>query len=146
MPTAAKMVAALLFAGLALAAAGMVEPLYPDGVVGPRFGWLNAAIGLVVGWLILGVRAGQGYVTAVGVGLTTAAALALWSLFLFSFAQMIDRSLDKRYDGPVEALVDVFRFMWENAQIVAVQEVLLALAIGGALIGMLVEFTSHHWR
>ncbi|MGZ9809967.1 TrgA family protein [Pseudoroseicyclus sp. H15] len=146
MPTAAKMVSALLFAGLALIVASSVASLYPDGVIGPRFIYLNAGIALVVGWLVLGQRAGHGYVTALGVGLTTAAAVFLWALFLFSFAQMIDRSFDKVYDGPVEALVDVFRFMWENAQIVAVQEVVLTLAIGGVLIGAVVEFVSHRAR
>ncbi|NDV00738.1 TrgA family protein [Pseudoroseicyclus sp. CLL3-39] len=140
------MVSALMFAGLALIVATSIVPLYPPGVIGPNFGWWNAALAVVIGWLVLGRQAGHGYVTAIGIGLTTSAALALWSLFLFSFAQMIDRSFQKVYDGPTEALVDVFRYMWENLQAVAVQEVLLTLAIGGAVIGVVVEYVSHRAR
>lgn len=146
MPTAAKTIAAIYFAGLAYFVSGLIYPLYPEGLVGPKFGLWNAGLGVILGWVFMGRRVGQGWVTALGVGFTTSAAILLWGTFLHSFAQMIRRSLQKVYDGPVEALVDVFRFMIENAAVIGVPAVLAPLAIGGLIGGILVELVNRNFR
>lgn len=146
MPTAAKTIAALYFGALAYFVSGLIIPLYPEGLVGARFGLWNTGLGVVIGWLFLGRRAGQGMVTSLGLGFTTSAAVLLWGTFFHSFAQMIRRSLQKVYEGPVDALVDVFRFMIENAVVIGVPIILIPLAVGGFVGGFLTELVARNFK
>ncbi len=146
MPTAAKFIAAVYFAALTWFVSGLVVTLFADGIIGPRFSLVNAGIGLVIGWVFLGRRMSAGMVNALGLGFTTAAAILLWCTFFQSFAQMIERSYHKVYKTPVEALVDVFRIMIDNAHVIGVPVILVPLGIGGLLGGFLVEIVSRNFR
>jgi len=66
-------------------------------------------------------------------------------LFLFSFHEMVKKSLRKSYDGPVEAVVNVFEIMLEWAQVFAVQELGIVIAVGSALAGLITEFVGKRW-
>lgn len=143
MPTAAKLVAALCLAGLAWYISDLVIPLFADtGRPFNDFHKINAAIGAVLGWRIVGARAGRGMTSAIGLGLTGAGALAFWGLFFHASAQMIKRSLRKLYDGPVEAVTDVFAIGVEFAQIVMTVEIVATFVVGGILCGIIAELTS----
>ncbi len=66
-------------------------------------------------------------------------------LFVVSFEQMIQLSLRRRYDGPMEAIVDVFNIMYENAMIFATPEVGMTLLIGGLVAGILAGFMGKRY-
>ncbi|MBL4812535.1 MAG: TrgA family protein [Rhodobacteraceae bacterium] len=143
MPTAAKSVAALLFAALAWLVSEQMIPFLPEGMGVSRFSLVNAAIGFVLGWSISGHRVGLGYIDSIGIGLTTAGSLFITAVFLHSFIQMIEKSMNKLYDGPAEALVSVFEIALKNAAMVSHLTPLLILIIGGAVAGLITEFTSY---
>jgi len=146
MPTAARMVAGVLFAALAWVVSQLILPQFPEGFDPGLFAEVNAAIGFLSGWVVAGSRARTTWSGAVSYGLTAMVALVFWGLFLHSFWQMIEKSLDRIYDGPADALVDVFQLMFENALLMAVQPVLLALVLGSILAGLVTEVVGRNWR
>lgn len=146
MPTAGRMVAAILYAGLAWWVSQMIEPLFPEGSDLGWFAEFNAAVGFVMGWTVAGKRAGGTWSAAISYGLTATAATVFWALFLHCFAEMIRKSMRRLYDGPFEALVDVFDLMFEYALLMAVQPVILTLVIGGIIAGLITESAARTWR
>lgn len=146
MPTAGRLVAGVLFALLAWMASQLIVPQFPAGFDPGRFAEVNAVIGFLCGWIVAGSRANTTWSGAVSYGLTATIALVFWGLFVHGFAVMIEKSLDKLYDGPVEALADVFGLMFENALLMAVQPVVLTLVIGGIVAGIVTEMAARAWR
>lgn len=146
MPTAARLAALVFFGALAWAVSHLVARHLPEGGDPGRFAAVNAAIGAILGWRIAGSRGGTGWASAFGYGITTTVAILVVSAFVQSFAIMIRQSLRRLYDGPVEALVDVFELMMRNGQYLLNAEVLLALALGGILAGLLTEWVGRSFR
>jgi len=145
MPTAAKLVAAVLFAVIGVWAVQVCLPLLPEAT--PTGGLVPSAvvIGLLCGWLIMGRSAGRGYGTAIGTGLSTGVAMAFWMLVLWSLVEMIERSTKMRYDGPMEAVLGGLGLMVEYAAFVVNTQVLGVLLIGSAVSGAVVEWSARRW-
>lgn len=145
MPTAARLVAALWFGVLGFYVSGLIMPLLPEGTQFGFFSYVNAGLGVILGWQITGSRAGAGMQTAIGAGLTTSLAMVAWGLLIHSTVIMIENSMKMRYKGPVEAVIDVFNLVIKYAQVMATPEVILTLVIGGALGGILTEWAGRRW-
>lgn len=146
MPTASKAVAAIWFGMVGWAAAEAFKPLMPPETV---FGWFNvvsAGLGLWIGWWVLGPLAGRGMRAAIGTGLRTSFTLFFYGLLVFSFYEMIMRSLAKRYSGPTQAVVGTFDIMLGYMRLMGDVLFLGVLVAGGILGGLLVEKVSRHWR
>lgn len=146
MLTAGKLVAAILFAGLAWWTSQVIIPLFPEGSDPGQFEWVNTAVGFATGWVIAGNRAGTGRGAAIGYGLTTVAGLVFWALFVNCTAEMIRLSLRKSYDGPVEAVIGIFYLMVENGQIMLDPTVIGTLVIGGVVAALVVEQAGRNFR
>lgn len=133
MPTAAKAVSAVLLAVVSWFAADAVRPLLPEQT---QFGWFNEVavlIGLLVGWRVMGNRVQGGFVEAFSAGLTGAAALVFWNLFVQSFNEMLGNALDRKYDGPFEGLIAVFYIAVDYAQYLLDPTVAGIIVIGSSL-------------
>lgn len=146
MPTAAKLVAALAWAALAWWASELIKPYFAVGQGIDRFSEVNAVLGLVFGWRMAGRHAGQGWGPAISHGLTTTVALVVTAVVLYSCAEMLRRSLRGFVKGPAEAFVDVFRNLTEFFVLVAQQDVIVTLAVGGILAGLVTEWTGRRLR
>lgn len=146
MPTAGRLIAAILLAGLGFYVSQLIKPLMPEGTQFGMFDFVNSGLGAIMGWKVTGGRLGYGIQTGIGAGLTGAAALVFWGLLLNSGAVMVEKSLDKAYDGPMEAVVDVFTLMIEHGQIMATFEIISTLVIGGVVIGVIAEMGARRWR
>ena len=148
MPTLSKLVAALMFGGLAYLVSGMIELALPSDVMrAPAyFSPVNAALGALIGWRFCGAKAGGGYVTALGVGLTTSITLGVLGLLIWAFAMMMRRALRLAYDGPVEALLAGISIAVEfGAIVLAHPAALVVLAVGGLIGGVAAEpFAERH--
>jgi hypothetical protein len=142
MPTAAKLVSAVVFAALAY----LVADLYVPGMPGsPAVGYLRPGcglIGMLCGWMVMGRLVGKGMVAAAGSGFRTSATLLLWCLLSFSVYEMIKNSTKKIYDGPLEAMLAIFDIMAKYGKLALTPEVLGTLAVGGMLGGLLAEWVS----
>ncbi|MGL4320603.1 MAG: TrgA family protein [Paracoccaceae bacterium] len=145
MPTAAKLVSAVLFALLGCC----VADLYAQGITtGERTTWLHegaAAISLICGWRVMGVLVGQGNSAAIGSGIRTALTAVFFTLLLFGIYEMVVTSTKGRYDGPMDAVLAVFEIFVEKGQGLLTPEIIGTLLVGGALAGFAAEATSRRW-
>lgn len=145
MPTASKLVAFFWYALLGWFAAVLTVPYLPDGTPVGKFGYIAPAIGAVVGWTFAGTRAGDTMRAAYGYGLTSSFLLVLYNVGFFAGEEMFQRSIKKRYDGPMEAVTSMFGFMQDFALYALKWDVLIILILGGLFGGWLVEKTGRKW-
>ena len=145
MPTSARLIAAIALAALGWVASDMIRPLMPPHTAFGRFNYVNAVLGLLCGWFVIGSRTGVGYVDAISIGLTGGAALVFWALFAQSFNLMLKQSFDRDYKGPMEAIIGIFNnamdyivFLWDVPLIVT-------LVLGSIAVGLLAEFIARRW-
>ncbi|MFU8882064.1 MAG: TrgA family protein [Rhodobacterales bacterium] len=144
--TAPRLVAALLLASVGFVTSELIKPLLDEGTQFGYFSFVNAALGFVVGWVVIGRRIGRGISAAISYGITGAAALIFWGLFSQSVNEMLRLSLRRRYKGPFEALTDMVRIFVEFGATIATPQVLGTLFIGGILAALLAEISARHWR
>lgn len=145
MPTAAKLVAAVLIAALGYAVASVIAGYFEPHETEGAFRYVSAACGLLIGWRFLGKRAGGGLSSAFGLGLSSAVALVLLGQVVFSGYVMIIRSLRKVYHGPFEALQGMVDIAIDNFDYLYHGDVLVTLIVGGILAGLLTEFVARRW-
>ena len=136
MPTAGRIIGAVLFAGLVWFASELFKPLMPEGTDFGRFSEFNALFGIILGWLMMGPRSHPTASASITSGITATVAIIFWLLMAQSIIQMLKLSLRKHYDGPVEAVVGVFQLMIKYGTIMATPEILGTLFIGGILISV----------
>ncbi len=144
--TAPRLVAALILAFVGFVASELIKPLAPEGTQFGYFSFVNMALGALVGWFTIGTRVGRGIAAAISYGLTGTVVLIFWGLFVQSVNEMLRLALRRRYQGPFEAIVDMFRLGMEYAVMIATPQVLGTLFLGGVLAAVLAEFSSRHWR
>lgn len=146
MPTAAKIIAAVMSAITLFMAAEASKAGLPAGTPVGYFSLIAAGIGFLTGWRVLGTLTGWGFFTSVGYGLRTVVTAVFWVLLLFSLWEMIELSIKMRYDGPMQAILDVFALMIENGRLVLLPDVLVALGVGGTLAGLFAEWAGRRWN
>lgn len=150
MPDAARLTAAITLAGLAFLLSGFVMQafeVYRDSEV--NFGYfvhVNVALGLAVGWISMGKRAGRGVSAAITNGVTGVFLLTLWALFIQSCNEMTRLAMKNRYDGPFEAIAAVFQIGAEWGLILLTGPILATMAIGAFVTGILTEYAWRTWR
>lgn len=153
MPTAAKLVAAVVFALVAAMALQAYLPLLnrPDGTVytmptsdGIAYA-VAVGLGLVIGWLVMGNSVGRSWGEAISLGWGTVIALMIAALLALSVTLMIQRSMRMLYKGPMEALLGVFDLMLKYGLVMLDLHFLGLLALGGAVGGILAEFAGRRW-
>ena len=146
MPTTARLVAALMLAGLGWGVSMLVVTYLPPETQVGWFGPVAAGFGIIVGWSYTGRRLDRGRGSAVSVGLTSVIAQVFWVLLTFSIVEMVRRSLRKIYDSPPEAVVDVFRIALDYLAVTAQSDVVLALVIGALVVGALTKGVAARFR
>jgi hypothetical protein len=145
MPTAGRLAGGIMLALVGWYMAGLAAPLFNEGR--PPSSLLPAAIltGLYVGWSFIGGRIGAGYILGIGLGLTAAVAFAFLNLFVLGFSEMIARAMRMRYDGPMDAFVNIFALMLSEGERFLTLEFLGALALGAILSAWVAEFFGRRY-
>jgi len=145
MPTASRLVAALCLAALGWFVSELVKALIEEDTNFGHFTLVNTCLGVLVGWIVVGSRAGRGYSSAVGNGITGVAALVFWALFVQAVNEMVRLSLRRRFDGVMEAINATFELFVEFAAYLADPSVLTALISGALITGILSEYADRRW-
>lgn len=147
MPTGGKLIGALVFAALAYFLTDLVKALLPEGTQVGKFSPINALIGFVMGWTILGRGAGKTYRQAFGYGFTTLAATVFWCLLFWASMEMLDRSMRLFYDGPVEAIQEMAAIFLEYGReyVFKDREIMLTAVIGTIFVSWFTEFFARRW-
>jgi hypothetical protein len=146
MPDAAKLVAALCMAALGFVVSGLIMGLFDDEM---NFGWftqVNMALGAIVGWIVIGRRAGRGITSAINIGLTAPVVLVFWGLFIQSANEMTRNAMLNRYHDMFEATGAVFEIGAKWALIITTVPVWATLLIGGVIAGVASEYAWRTWR
>ncbi len=146
MPTAARLVAAICLAIVAFIVSGMIMPLMPDSTDFGYFVPVNVMLGILAGWIIMGPRAGRGTTAAINNGLTGVLVLVLWGLGVQAGYEMFRLAMKFRYDGPMEAIVAIFRIGAEFGVMIATAPILTFLIVSAVISGLVVEFAGTRWR
>ncbi|OUS37721.1 tellurium resistance protein [Rhodobacterales bacterium 56_14_T64] len=146
MPTGARLTAALCLALLAFILSGEIMPLMPEGTDFGYFTVINIAIGLIIGWVVMGKRAGRGFVPAINNGIGGVAVMLFWGLFIQGTYEMFRLAMRNRYDGPFEALSAIFTIGLDYAIVIFVPVVIVTLLVGALVSGLVTEKASRHWR
>lgn len=145
MPTISRLIAAIIFAATAFVAGQGYKLGVPEGVQYGYFDAICAAIGLLCGWLVMGKLTGKGYRAAAGSGLRTSVTISIWALLVFCTVLMVRKAFRKRYDSPLEAVVDIFALMLEQGILMLTVPVLTALFVGGVVGGLASEWAKRRW-
>ena len=145
MPTASKLVAAVAYALLGFLAALTFVKYLPDGTPLGYFREITAAIGFIVGWMVMGKLTRKGYREAINSGLVTAMLLVFWALLAFSLYFMLRKSMRMMYDGPMEAVLGVFQLMFDYGKMLLVPDMLGVILMGGIVAGLVCEWAGKRW-
>ncbi len=140
MPTAAKLVAATIFAATGYFAAELIRPTLPEG---QPLAWLLRVCVLVpmlIGWRVMGKLVGKNYGVSMNSGFYGIVLSTVSVTFVFAVSLMIKKSRRLQYDGPMEALVDVFALMLEYGLLLLNPFVLVTLILGGFVGGIAAEW------
>jgi hypothetical protein len=150
MPTGARLVAAIVFAGIAYLAAQLAHSaIEADVRYEVRVGnmpYIVAAIGVLCGWIIMGRRAGEGTRFAFSSGLLTSVSIFFWSILVFSIYEMVVLSTKMRYKGATEATIDVLRIALEHTLSVSSPQLIALLVFGGFFGGWAAEWASRRYN
>ncbi len=147
MPTAAKLVSAILMGALGYYAANLLAAHLPEEVPANWLRPLSAVFGVIVGWRFLGKRVrGSGIQSGIGLGVTASAAVVLMGLVWFSGYEMVRRAMRLAYGGnPFEALQDMVQIALDFTIYLGNGDVLAALLGGGAVVGIVADMVARRW-
>jgi hypothetical protein len=145
MPTGAKAMSAISFAVVGWLLANAYVPNMPQVQPVGLFRELTALIGLVVGWKVMGTSVGKGYIAAAGAGLKTVIVLIFMALLLFATYEMLLKSVKMVYDGPMDAVLDIFLGMYDRAGPLVSTGVVTVMVVGGMIGGILAENANRRW-
>ena len=137
MPTMSKLIAALLMAALGWFTADLVKPYLSEGTPTGMFSPVAAVVGVLVGWRFTGKKLQARRGTAVAIGLTSSLLLALITAAVFGGKEMVDKSIRKNYSGPFDAVQGFFQNTINNLLTALQADVLIALVVGGVIVGWL---------
>lgn len=107
---------------------------------------VSGIMGIVVGWVFTGrhLERGQGKGAAVGLG--SAILLAFWVALLFAIEEMVSRSMRQQLRRqPTAAVQDVFNILIDYTEVLQF-DVILALGVGGIVVGVITGFVGKHTR
>ena len=107
---------------------------------------MNVVLGLAVGWVFVGRRAGRGWTSAFNVGLTGGFVLVFWGLFIQSCNEMVRLAMRNRFDGAGEALTAIFEIGTEWLILMSTVPIWGTVVVGGVITGFVTEFAWRNWR
>ena len=146
MPTGAKLMAAASFAVVGWIMANFFAMNMPDVTSLGPIRVAAAVTGAFVGWSVMGNAVGKGYIEAAGAGIRTALVVMVVALFLLALREMLINSVKMRYDGALDAILDVFQTMGKRAHGLLSLGMVGTILLGGTVAGLLSENAGRRWK
>ncbi len=146
MPTAARFIAALIFAFLGYLIAGYVKPLLPEGQPTPYLYPVSIIVPALSAWKVVGRLIGRGWTNAINTGIYGMAVALFFTLLTFAIGEMVKRSMRLQYDGPMDAIVGMFGIVLEYGALLLTSQILGLILIGGAVTGLIAEWAERKWH
>lgn len=146
MPTAAKLIGALLLFGVGWLAALFAIDTLPEGTPARYFPLTIALIGFWQGWMVIGGQAGQGVAAGAGHGLRAGVQMALIGLAVFALREMFLRAGNLRYRGAGEATTAALDLFADYALQSLTVPIWGTVILGGVVAGTISEWSARRWR
>lgn len=148
MPTAAKLICALLMMGVGYATSQVVIAVtFPDGIRVGLFPYWSAFLGFFFGWRVLGRMVGEKVTISMMNGLFAGGMLLLFALISQAFWEMIQESLDLKYNAPEKAFNDMLRIAARMFQDNVYNVTVLGFHFGMSMIvGLIGHGAAKRWR
>ncbi len=145
MPSAIRLAGFVVFAAMGWVVSEMIIPLMPEGTNPGGFSIYNAILGAILGWVMMKPAVARSPSGPLGAGITTAVAIFFWGVFFYALAKMLSQSMKMRYDGPVEAVVNVFQIMMDYAVMIATPAIIITALVFGAFGGWFCGAVAKRW-
>ncbi len=145
MPTAAKLISAIMFAIIFWWAGGLYVAHEPTGVILNRLPEKAAMFGAICGWRVLGNEVGSGYILAVSAAIRAMIAGGFWALLCNAIIIMFERAFDRAYRTMIDAFEGMFGLMLQYGKPALEADVVTTLIFGAIITGILAEWTSKRW-
>ncbi|WP_322889125.1 MULTISPECIES: TrgA family protein [unclassified Yoonia] len=145
MPTAGRMAAAVVFGLWGWYLAGVGTPFFDEGRAPRSFLTGCVITGILLGWIYVGRRTGEGYVQAVGHGLSAGFAFSFITLFIMGFSLMMANAFRRRYDGPMEAIVDIFELMVSESSRFIDVTLISSVLVGAVICAWVAEYFAQKY-
>ena len=147
MPTAAKLVAAILLAISGVIVVIVTVNVYPDAAR-RSVGMTSAAvaIGIFVGWRGLGRRISDEEGSGIVSGLKAGISMFLWVLFLYGLEDMIAGIMDQAYYQPMTALLVIPAGMIKYGQMALNVPIMGTMVVLAAIVGKMTKIADNRWN
>lgn len=142
MPTLSRLIGGAGIAVLAWLISAMIEPDIPEAIPTQWFAPVNAALGALFGWELLGHLERRGIAAGIGAGLSTGLALYASACGVWAVQQMLRAALRLRLDGPGAAIESTLRLFFDFAALGARWDVAALLLGASAGVGALADLTA----
>jgi hypothetical protein len=146
MPDGAKLMAAVLLGALGFILSDMIKALMDEDINFGYFSYVNVLLGVVVGWSLVGRRAGRGVTFAINNGFTGVIAMVMLGLFVQGSNEMLRLAMRNRYDSAFEAIISIVEHMMEYALVMSTVPIAVVVVLGGIIAGLCTEVAWHRWR
>lgn len=143
MTTSNKLIAAICLAFVGGLVAEFVKPQMPEGSNPGQMTLISAAVGIVVGWRVMGKRAGT--CGPIELGLIGVFWLVFWGLATFGCIEMLRLALRHKFREPVAALEAMVGIALEYGLYLTAPSVLMTLGVGVVVSGYFTDFARRRW-
>jgi len=143
MPSSSKVSGSLCLCALAYILSELAKPQFIEDFNFGYFTYVSMLVGVIIGWVLMGKRAGIGLVSAINNGVTSTFSMVLVVIFIQSANEMIRLSMRGRYDGLVEALLEIIPIGIDFVVKVSSTALWGTALIGGIVAGLIVEAIWH---
>ena len=145
MPTAARLISAVMFALIGYLVATTIPEQLPEGVPLHYLYPVSMLIPPLCAWKVIGRLIGRGTTNAINTGVYGIVCSVFFVLLAFAIGEMLKRSLRLQYDGPMEAITGMFAIFLEYGQLLLTPTGLSYLLIGGVVTGLTAEWAHKRW-
>lgn len=146
MPSATNLFAAIAMGLVALYISTLIPPLLEEGTDMGYFFYVNAVLGIAIGWRVVGSRTGRGWVAGINAGLTGVVALMFWAIFVQACNEMVRLAMRNRFDGAFEALTAIFKIGTEWFVMILTVPIIASFLVGAVIVGLVAEAAAQRWK
>ncbi|WP_010141789.1 TrgA family protein [Oceanicola sp. S124] len=146
--TMGRVTAAAVLGGTGYLVATQVMAVWDEEMRFGYFPWVSLGLGLWAGWQITGRRATRhvGPGLAAAYGLTGMGLMLLAGLFVFCGNEALRKALRRRYDDPMEAILDILPIAADWGANLLHPHIIATLLAGGLMAGGLARAVDRIWK
>lgn len=146
MPTAPKLIAAILLALTALIVAYTYQLGYPDQTFKKEYYMLATGVGFVVGWYTLGQKPYFGGLDSITAGIRANIIMSIVGAISFSFVSVWNGMGEHAFNNPFQVPISLIMRSIAYFMSALTIKIWAIMVLTGAISGRLTGVANFHWR